>query len=200
MRILLLLVSLVITQNTFGYDYINRSSIMTKEESCKMYREFNLEECKKQAATVKDAYSRPNCEMWSRQREKALVDCAGQSERAKSEKKVINKVKTLRNKANHVLVDKGRLVCGREKSFRATYNSLINQEPGIPKYIRTKECKVLDYETIVRIKSVSDDGKVVDIEYLDKYGAARNGFTLKLWLVTKEKYKKILKARKTNQL
>ena len=191
---------LIISANSYAYDYINSSKISTQKESCKMYKAFNLKECKKQAATVRDSSSRPNCEMWNRQRKSALLECEGKSPRALAEKKLIEKRINLQKNATHILVDKGRLVCLSEKSLRKTYNSLLNKEIGTPRHIRSGVCSILGYETIVKINSLSKDKKVAGIEYLDKYATAKSGFTSIKWLVTKEQYKEIVKKRRSGQM
>lgn len=197
MRGLLLLSTIMIFSHTaHSYDYLKHSGITTEEESCRMYREFDLQECKRQAATVKDHFNQPRCDMWSRQRERALADCDGTSEKTKIEKKHKEAQQALRRNATHILVEKGRLVCRSEKSFRNTYNYVISQQPGTPPHLLSKVCTVLQYETIVKIDKESDDKKVAKITYMDNYGAIRYGFTALMWLVTKDKFKEITEKRK----
>lgn len=161
-----------------------------------MYREFDLEDCKKQAATVKGHFYQPKCDMWNRQRESALADCNGVSDRAIMEKEQNKDRQSLRRDHTHILFEKGRLVCRSEKSFRDTYNYVVTQQPGTPPHLRSKICRVLQYETIVKIDNKSSDQKVAEITYMDNYGALRYGFTALAWLVTKEKYKEIVEQRK----
>lgn len=190
-----LIVMSLLTVSASAYDYINAKKITTKEESCEMYRKFDLAECEAQAATVSDLYSRPNCKMWHRQKDRVLLDCDGLSPRALEDKKVKDEREALRRDATHVLVDTGRLICRSEKSLRETYNSIINNTPGIPRHIRSNVCLVTDYETIVKITSTSEDGKVVAIDYMNKSAAKRHGFTAMKWLVTKERFKEIQNER-----
>jgi len=182
--------------SSYAFDYVKHLDSNTKEESCKMYRQFNLNECKKQAKTARDSTKRPNCEMWKRQRERAILDCDGKSEKAKMEKKQKQTRQNLRKNATHVLVQKGRLVCRSERSFRDTYNYIVAKKPGTPPHLLSKVCNVLQYETIVKIDKKSDDNKVSEITYMSNYGAIRYGFTASIWLVTKQRYNEIVKERK----
>jgi hypothetical protein len=199
-RVFFICAILTCSHSAYSYDYLKNSGVTTEAELCKMYREFNLQECKKQAATVKDHFDQPKCDMWDRERESALADCNGTSESAKMEKKRIEEVQALRSNATHVLVEKGRLVCSSEKSFRNTFNYIVTRQPGAPPHILSGGCKVLQYEPIVKINKMSEDEKVVGITYLDNFGVIRHGFTAPIWLVTRERYNEIAKQRKEGLL
>ena len=182
--------------SSYAFDYVKHLESNTKEESCKMYRQFNLNECKQQAKVARDYTKRPNCEMWNRQRERAILDCDGKSEKAKMEKKQKETKQNLIQNSTHILVQKGRLVCRSETSFRDTFNYIVAQKPGTAPHILSNVCKVLRYETIVKIDKISTDKKVSEITYMDNYGGVRYGFTASIWLVTKERYNEIVKERK----